>query len=160
MGISVKYDNREEYKPGWKFNEYEFKGVPIRITIGARDLEQGVIELARRDNLTKESLPIEGISQKVAKLLEDIQENLFKKALAFRQSRTRNVNTWEEFLIEIEKGGFLSCHWDGTPETEEKIKELTKATIRCIPLDAIEEEGKCIFSGKPSNKRVIFARAY
>ena len=160
MGISVKYDNREEYKPGWKFNEYEFKGVPVRITIGARDLEQGIIELARRDNLTKETIPIEGASQKVAKLLEDIQENLFNKALSFRENNTRKVDTWEEFLVEIEKGGFLSCHWDGTIETEKKVKELTKATIRCIPLDATEEEGKCIFSGKPSTQRVIFARAY
>jgi prolyl-tRNA synthetase len=159
-GISVQYDAREEYKPGWKFNEYEFKGVPVRVTIGARDLEQGVVEIARRDNLTKETLPIEGISQKIVKLLDDIQDNLFTKALSFREMGTRKVDTWEEFLVEIEKGGFLLCHWDGTPETEEKIKELSKATIRCIPLDALEEEGRCIFSGKPSAKRVVFARAY
>ncbi|MPL76905.1 Proline--tRNA ligase [bioreactor metagenome] len=159
-GISVKYDDRDAYKPGWKFNEYEFKGVPVRVTLGARDLEQGLIEIARRDTLTKESVSIEGISERIEKLLEDIQENIYNKALRFREESTREVNTWEEFLVEIEKGGFLECHWDGTPETEEKIKELTKATIRCIPLDAKEEEGKCILTGKPSNKRVVFARAY
>ena len=159
-GISVKYDDRDAYKPGWKFNEYEFKGVPVRVTLGARDLEQGLIEIARRDTLTKESMQIEGLSDKIEKLLEDIQENIYNKALHFREESTREVNSWEEFLVEIEKGGFLSCHWDGTPETEEKIKEITKATIRCIPLDAKEEEGKCIFSGKASNKRVVFARAY
>lgn len=159
-GISVKYDDRDAYKPGWKFNEYEFKGVPVRVTLGARDLEQGLVELARRDTLTKESVSIEGVSERIEKLLEDIQENIYNKALRFREESTREVNTWEEFLVEIEKGGFLECHWDGTPETEEKIKELTKATIRCIPLDAKEEEGKCILTGKPSNKRVVFARAY
>lgn len=159
-GISVKYDDRDAYKPGWKFNEYEFKGVPVRVTLGARDLEQGLIEIARRDTLTKESMQIEGLSDKIEKLLEDIQENIYNKALCFRAESTREVNSWEEFLVEIEKGGFLSCHWDGTPETEEKIKEITKATIRCIPLDEKEEEGKCIFSGKASNKRVVFARAY
>ncbi len=159
-GISVKYDDRDAYKPGWKFNEYEFKGVPVRVTLGARDLEQGLIEIARRDTLTKESVSIEGISKRIEKLLEDIQENIYNKALRFREESTREVNTWEEFLVEIEKGGFLECHWDGTPETEEKIKELTKATIRCIPLDAKEEEGKCILTGKPSNRRVVFARAY
>ncbi|MEA5098971.1 MAG: proline--tRNA ligase [Bacteroidales bacterium] len=159
-GISVKYDDRDAYKPGWKFNEYEFKGVPVRVTLGARDLEQGLVELARRDTLTKESVSIEGISERIEKLLEDIQENIYNKALRFREESTREVNTWEEFLVEIEKGGFLECHWDGTPETEEKIKELTKATIRCIPLNAKEEEGKCILTGKPSNRRVVFARAY
>ena len=159
-GISVKYDDRDAYKPGWKFNEYEFKGVPIRITLGARDLEQGLVEIARRDELTKESIPVEGLALKIEKLLEDIQANLYNKALAFREKSTREVDTWEDFLVEIEKAGFLSCHWDGTPETEEKIKEITKATIRCVPLNAKEEEGKCIFSGKPSSKRVVFARAY
>ncbi len=159
-GITVKYDDRDAYKPGWKFNEYEFKGVPVRVTLGARDLEQGLVEIARRDTLTKESVSIEGISDKIEKLLEDIQENIYNKALRFREESTKEVNSWEEFLVEIEKGGFLKCHWDGTPETEEKIKELTKATIRCIPLDAKEEEGKCILTGKPSHKRVIFARAY
>jgi len=159
-GISFKYDDRDAYKPGWKFNEYEFKGVPIRITLGARDLEQGLVEIARRDELTKEPIPVEGLAIKIEKLLEDIQTNLYNKALAFREKSTREVDTWEDFLVEIEKAGFLSCHWDGTPETEEKIKEITKATIRCVPLDAKEEEGKCIFSGKPSSKRVVFARAY
>ncbi|MBP1645566.1 MAG: prolyl-tRNA synthetase [Bacteroidetes bacterium] len=159
-GISVKYDDRDAYKPGWKFNEYEFKGVPVRVTLGARDLEQGLVEIARRDTLTKESISIEGISDKIKKLLEDIQENIYNKALHFREESTKEVNSWEEFLVEIEKGGFLKCHWDGTPETEEKIKELTKATIRCIPLDAKEEEGKCILTGKPSHKRVLFSRAY
>ncbi len=160
MSISVKYDDREEYKPGWKFNEYEFKGVPVRITIGARDLKQGVIEIARRDTLEKQTISLEGASQNIKKLLDDIQENLYKKALSFREANTREVDTWEDFMVEIEKGGFLLCHWDGTPETEEKIKELSKATIRCIPLDAKEEQGKCILTGKPSNKRVVFARAY
>ena len=159
-GISVKYDDRDAYKPGWKFNEYEFKGVPIRITLGARDLEKGLVEIARRDTLSKESVSIEGLSSMIEKLLEDIQDNIFNKAFNFRKESTREVNSWEEFLVEIEKGGFLECHWDGTPETEEKIKELTKATIRCIPLDAKEEEGKCILTGKLSKQRVVFARAY
>ena len=159
-GISVKYDDRDAYKPGWKFNEYEFKGVPVRITLGARDLEKGLVEIARRDTLSKESVSIEGLSSMIEKLLEDIQENIFNKAFNFRKESTREVNSWEEFLVEIEKGGFLECHWDGTPETEEKIKELTKATIRCIPLGAKEEEGKCILTGKLSKQRVVFARAY
>ena len=159
-GISVKYDNRTEYKPGWKFNEYEFKGVPVRIALGPRDLENGTCEVARRDTLTKENLPIEGIAEYVEKLLAEIQTNLLAKAKAFRESMTRKVDTWEEFQTEIEKNGFLLCHWDGTSETEEKIKELTKATIRCIPYDAVEEEGKCILTGKPSHRRVIFSRAY
>ncbi len=159
-GISVKYDDRDAYKPGWKFNEYEFKGVPVRITLGARDLEKGLVEIARRDTLSKESVSIEGLSSMIEKLLEDIQDNIFNKSFNFRKESTREVNSWEEFLVEIEKGGFLECHWDGTPETEEKIKELTKATIRCIPLDAKEEEGKCILTGKLSKQRVVFARAY
>ena len=159
-GISVKYDNRPEYKPGWKFNEYEFKGVPVRIALGPRDLENGTCEVARRDTLAKENLPLEVIAEYVEKLLSDIQTNLLAKAKAFRESMTRKVDTWEEFQTEIEKNGFLLCHWDGTSETEEKIKELTKATIRCIPYDAVEEEGKCILTGKPSHRRVIFSRAY
>ena len=159
-GISVKYDNRTEYKPGWKFNEYEFKGVPVRIALGPRDLENGTCEVARRDTLAKENLPLEVIAEYVEKLLSDIQTNLLAKAKAFRESMTRKVDTWEEFQTEIEKNGFLLCHWDGTSETEEKIKELTKATIRCIPYDAVEEEGKCILTGKPSHRRVIFSRAY
>lgn len=160
MNISVKYDDREEYKPGWKFNEYEFKGVPVRITIGARDLEQGLIEIARRDTLEKESISNVGASQKIKTLLDDVQENLYNKALSYREDNTRKVDSWEEFMVEIEKGGFLLCHWDGTPETEEKIKELSKATIRCIPLETEKEEGKCILTGKPPSRRVVFARAY
>lgn len=160
MNISVKYDDREEYKPGWKFNEYEFKGVPVRITIGARDLEQGLIEIARRDTLEKERISNVGASQKIKTLLDDVQENLYNKALSYREDNTRKVDSWEEFMVEIEKGGFLLCHWDGTPETEEKIKELSKATIRCIPLETEKEEGKCILTGKPSSRRVVFARAY
>jgi len=159
-GISVKYDDRDSYKPGWKFNEYEFKGVPIRVTVGARDLDKGLVEVARRDNLTKESLPIDGVSDIIEKLLDNIQENLYNRAIRFREENSREVDIWEDFVVEIEKGGFLYCHWDGTPETEEKIKELTKATIRCIPLDAKTEEGKCILTGKPSYKRVVFAKAY
>jgi prolyl-tRNA synthetase len=160
MDISVKYDDREQYSMGWKFNEYEFKGVPVRITIGARDLEKGIIEISRRDTLEKQSYPLEGVSDIVASLLQQIQENLYKKALAFRQSHTIKVDRWEDFTQKIEEGGFLLCHWDGTAETEEKIKELTKATIRCIPLESEAEEGKCVFSGQPSHGRVIFARAY
>ena len=159
-GISVKYDNRPEYKPGWKFNEYEFKGVPVRLAIGPRDLENGTCEVCRRDTLEKETMPIEGIAEHVEKLMETIQQNIFQKALDFRLSQTRKVDTWEDFKVEIEKNGFLLCHWDGTTETEERIKEETKATIRCIPYDAPEEEGKCIYSGKPSHRRVIFARSY
>ncbi len=159
--ISVKYDDRREYKPGWKFHEYEFKGVPVRITVGARDLAEGKCEIARRDTLEKELVDIASVVELAEQRLQDIQKNLFDKALKFRLDNTREVNTWEEFVETLEKeGGFISAHWDGTPETEEKIKELTKATIRCIPLDAKEEEGKCVFSGKPSNRRVIFAKAY
>lgn len=160
-GISVKYDDRREYKPGWKFHEYEFKGVPVRITVGARDLAEGKCEIARRDTLEKELVDIASVVELAEQRLQDIQKNLFDKALKFRLDNTREVNTWEKFVEILEKeGGFISAHWDGTPETEEKIKELTKATIRCIPLDAKEEEGKCVFSGKPSNRRVIFAKAY
>ena len=160
LGISVKYDDRTEYKPGWKFNEYEFKGVPVRLALGARDLENGTCEVCRRDTLEKTSVPMEGLAQYVQNLLNDIQASLLQRALDFRLAQTRKVDTWEEFQVEIEKGGFLLCHWDGTTETEEKVKELTKATIRCIPYDAPEEEGTCIFSGKPSHRRVIFARSY
>ena len=159
-GLVVKYDNRSEYKPGWKFNEYEFKGVPVRLAIGPRDLENGTCEVCRRDTLEKITMPIEGIADHVADLMEQIQQNLFKKAADFRASMTRKVDTWDDFKVEIEKNGFLLCHWDGTQETEERIKEETKATIRCIPFDAPEEEGKCIYSGKPSHRRVVFARSY
>lgn len=159
-GISVKYDNRTEYKPGWKFNEYEFKGVPVRLAIGPRDLENGTCEVCRRDTLEKQNQPLEGIVEYVEQLLADIQTNLLAKAKDFRASMTRKVDTWEDFKVEIEKNGFLLCHWDGTTETEERIKEETKATIRCIPYDAEEEEGTCIYSGKPSHRRVIFSRSY
>ncbi len=160
LGLTVKYDDRDNFTPGWKFNEYEFKGYPVRLAIGPRDLENGTVEVARRDTLSKEIMPLEGIESKVADLLEQIQENLFNRALRFRESNTRKVNSWEEFKEEIEKGGFLLAHWDGTPETEEKIKEETKATIRLIPLNPEPEPGKCVYSGKPSTFRVVFARSY
>jgi prolyl-tRNA synthetase len=160
LGISVKYDNNDNKKPGWKFAEYELKGVPLRLAIGARDLENGTVEVARRDTLTKETVPTENVDQYIARLLKDIQANIYKKAFDYRASVTREVNSYDEFKVEIEKGGFLMCHWDGTPETEEKIKEETKATIRCIPLDGDTTPGFCMVTGKPSAQRVIFARAY
>src|SRR5690554_5282383 len=160
LGISVKYDNADNKKPGWKFSEYELKGVPVRLAIGARDLENNTIEVARRDTLTKETLSCDGIENYIKELLEEIQENIYKKALDFRISQTREVDSYDEFKIEIEKGGFLLCHWDGTPETEELIKNETKATIRCIPLEGDKTPGKCMVTGKPSKQRVIFARSY
>jgi prolyl-tRNA synthetase len=161
LGISVKYDDRDTQKPGWKFNEYEFKGVPVRLAIGPRDLENGMAEVARRDTLQKSSVSLDDIANYVAKLLDEIQENLFRRAQEFRDRSTTEVNTWEEFNEVLDnRGGFILAHWDGSPETEEKIKEATKATIRCIPLDSMEETGTCIFSGKPSARRVLFARAY
>lgn len=159
-GIRVKYDSRDTYKPGWKFNEYELKGVPVRLAIGMRDIEKGVIEVARRDTLTKETVPMTGLDSYVATLLDTIQENLFAKASANRENNTWRVDTWEEFEKTLNKGGFVFAHWDGTPETEEKIKEISKATIRCIPLNNPLEEGVCILTGKPSSQRVVFARAY
>lgn len=159
-GISVKFDSADNQSPGFKFAEYELKGVPIRLAIGNRDIENGTIELARRDTKTKQSMPFDGIAEVVAKTLEDIQSSIYQKALNFRTENTHQVNSWDEFLTQIEKGGFISAHWDGSSETEEKIKEITKATIRCIPLDSLEEAGTCVFTGKPSNRRVIFARAY
>ena len=159
-GIRVKYDSRDTYKPGWKFNEYELKGVPVRLAIGMRDIEKGVIEVARRDTLTKETVPMTGLDSYVATLLDTIQENLFAKASANRENNTWRVDTWEEFEKALNKGGFVFAHWDGTPETEEKIKEISKATIRCIPLNNPLEEGVCILTGKPSSQRVVFARAY
>lgn len=160
LGITVKYDDRDNFTPGWKFNEYEFKGYPVRLAIGPRDLENGTVEVARRDTLTKEIMPMEGVEAKVAALLDEIQDNLYQKALRFRESNTRKVDSWEEFKVEIEKGGFLLAHWDGTPETEEKIKEETKATIRLIPLNPEPEPGHCIYTGKLSPYRVVFARSY
>ncbi len=160
-GISVKYDDKDGKKPGWKFAEYELKGVPVRLAIGPRDLLNGTVEVARRDTLTKEVMPVEGIAERIEKLLAEIQENIYRKALAFRNENTRKADSWDEFkTILNEKGGFISAHWDGTKETELKIKEETKATIRCIPLEGEAEEGKCIYSGKPSTGRVLFAVAY
>lgn len=160
LGISFKYDNADNKKPGWKFSEYELKGVPVRIAIGARDLESGTVEVMRRDTLQKETMSFDGIAEHIKSLLDDIQANIFKKALDYRASVTREVNSYEEFKVEIEKGGFISAHWDGTPETEEKIKEETKATIRCIPLEGDKTPGKCMVTGRPSACRVLFARAY
>lgn len=160
LGIRVKYDGRDTHKPGWKFNEYELKGVPVRIAIGPRDVEAGVVELARRDTLTKSSVPMEGLESYVQGLLDEIQANLFAKAKSFRDAGTQSVDTWEDFEAALDRGGFVMAHWDGTPETEEAIKDRTKATIRCIPIDAPEETGNCILTGKPSNRRVAFARAY
>ncbi|RKD90523.1 proline--tRNA ligase [Mangrovibacterium diazotrophicum] len=160
-GISVKYDNSDTKKPGWKFAEYELKGVPVRLAVGPRDLENGTVEVARRDTLTKEVAQLENIDQFVADLLEDIQANIYKKAFDYRTEHTTKVDNYEEFKNVLKgKGGFVLAHWDGTPETEQKIKEETKATIRCIPFEGEKEEGKCIYSGKPSSQRVLFAIAY
>ena len=159
-GIAVKYDNADNKRPGFKFADYELKGVPVRLAMGGRDLENDTVELMRRDTLEKQTLPCEGIDAYVQDLLEEIQQNIYRKALAFREAQTREVNSYDEFKEEIEKGGFLLCHWDGTPETEEKIKEETKATIRCIPLDGDRTPGKCMVTGKPSAGRVIIARSY
>ncbi len=161
LNISVKFDNRTTQKPGFKFNEYELKGVPVRIAIGPKDLENGTYEVARRDTLTKEIVSKEGIEVYIQNLLETIQTNLFDRAFEYRNTHITEVDTFEEFKNLLDsKGGFFAAHWDGTPETEEKIKELTKATIRCIPLNRMEEPGMCMFSGKPSVGRVLFAKAY
>lgn len=161
LGISVKYDNKTNFKPGFKFNEHELRGVPIRIAIGPKDLENKTFEIARRDNLTKELISKDNVVSYVQSLLIEIQENLYKKALAYRNSHITEVNSFEEFKNVLEtKTGFIAAHWDGSSQTEEKIKELTKATIRCIPLDAKQENGVCIYSGKPSERRVLFAKAY
>jgi prolyl-tRNA synthetase len=160
-GISVKYDDRDNNKPGWKFADYELKGVPVRLAIGPRDLENKTIEVARRDTLTKETIPIDKINEFIPKLLDDIQTNIYNKALNFRKENTFYIDTWDDFLKTLDNpGGFIMAHWDGTVETEEKIKEETKATIRCIPFDSPEEDGKCVYSGKPSKRRVLFARSY
>ena len=159
-GISVKFDDNDTKKPGWKFAEYELKGVPVRLALGSRDLENGTIEVARRDTLTKETYSIEGIEDHIEQLLEDIQKNIYQKALDFRAKTTKTVDTYEEFKVAIEEGGFILAHWDGTPETEEKIKAETKATIRCIPLQGDKTPGVCMVTGKPSSQRVLFARAY
>ena len=160
-GVSVKFDDRDTYRPGAKFAEYELKGVPVRIAIGKRDLENGTVEIARRDTLEKQTVAQNDVVDFVSNLLEEIQDNLFQKAIDFRAEHTTSVYNFEEFKTAIaNKGGFVSAHWDGTEETENKIKDLTKATIRCIPNDAKEEIGTCVFSGKPSSKRVLFAKAY
>jgi prolyl-tRNA synthetase len=160
-GISVKYDDRDNNTPGWKFADYELKGVPVRLAIGPRDLQNNTIEVARRDTLTKETIPVDKVSEYIPMLLEEIQSAIYQKALNFRKENTFYIDTWDEFKkILDEPGGFIMAHWDGTAETEEKIKEETKATIRCIPFDSPEEEGKCVYSGKPSGRRVLFARSY
>ena len=160
QGVRVKYDDRDTYKPGWKFNEYELKGVPLRVAIGPRDLANGVVELARRDTLTKETVPVEGLAASVPGRLAEIQQAMYDRALAYREANMHVVDSWAEFESALDAGGFVSAHWDGTPETEERIKELTKATIRCIPLHNALEDGVCVLTGAPSKQRVLFARAY
>ncbi len=161
LGISVKFDDRDTHKPGWKFAEYELKGVPVRLALGTRDLANGTIEVARRDTLEKKTYPQEGIAQVIKKLLDEIQDNIYKKALNYRTKHTYTANTYNEFKSIIDnKGGFVYAHWDGTAETEQKIKDETKATIRCIPVDNKLEDGVCIYSGKPSKQMVLFAKAY
>ncbi len=160
MGISVKYDDADNKRPGFKFADYELKGVPVRLAIGVRDIENGTIEIMRRDTLEKSVAQLSGIAAMVKDLLEEIQENIYQKALNHRESMTTIVDSYDDFKVQIEKGGFILAHWDGTPETEEKIKEETKATIRCIPLDGDKTPGKCMVTGRPSKQRVIFARNY
>ena len=161
MGISVKYDDDSNQKPGWKFAEYELKGVPVRLAIGERDLENGTVEIARRDTKEKQTVAFDGVEEKISALLDDIQQNIYNKALDLRNSMITRVDTYEDFKEQLEtKGGFFLCHWDGTPETEERIKAETKATIRCIPFDEAPEEGKCMVTGKPSHHRVLIAKAY
>jgi len=159
-GIVAKLDDDDNKRPGFKFAEYELRGVPVRLAMGMRDYEAGTVEVARRDTKTKGTVAFEGIADHISALLDEIQQNMYNKALAFRDSHIRKADTWEEFLKLIEEPGFISAHWDGTSETEDKIKELTKATIRCIPMNNPQEDGKCVFSGAPSKERVIFARAY
>jgi prolyl-tRNA synthetase len=160
-GISVKYDDSDNKKPGWKFAEYEMKGVPVRLAIGPRDLDNGTVEVARRDTMEKNVVPLEGITEYTEQLLQNIQQNIFKKALDFRTKSITKVDSWDEFKeILNSTGGYIWAHWDGTAETEEKIKEETKATIRCLPLDNEQEEGVCVYSGKPSRQRVLFGLAY
>ncbi|KAB1066192.1 proline--tRNA ligase [Salibacter halophilus] len=159
-GFIVRFDDRDTHKPGWKFAEYEFKGVPTRIAIGPKDMEKGTVELARRDTLEKQFVPMDEVADIIPGLLDEIQENLFDRAKKFRDENTTEVDNWEDFKKAIKKGGFVSAHWDGTAETENKIKESTKATIRCIPLNNKKEDGKCVFSGNPSKERVLFAKAY
>lgn len=160
-GVRVKYDDNDNARPGWKFAEYEMKGVPVRVALGLRDLENNTVELARRDTKEKQSVSMDGLPERIVNLLAEIQQAIYNKALAYRDSHITKVNTWDEFVSTInEKGGFVSAFWDGTSETEDAIKDKTKATIRCIPLDNPEEEGICVFSGKPAKQRVLFAQAY
>ncbi|HRF23176.1 MAG TPA: His/Gly/Thr/Pro-type tRNA ligase C-terminal domain-containing protein, partial [Chitinophagaceae bacterium] len=161
LGIRVIYDNNDNNRPGWKFAEYEMKGVPVRLAVGARDLEKNVVEIARRDSKEKSTVSLDGIASYIQNLLKEIQQNLFDKAKAYRDSHITNANSWDEFVKLLdEKGGFIAAHWDGTAETEEAIKEKTKATIRCIPLENKQEDGVCVLTGKASTQRVLFARAY
>jgi prolyl-tRNA synthetase len=161
LGISVKYDNRDTHKPGFKFADYELKGVPVRLAIGPRDIENHTVEVARRDTLTKETIPLESVSDYIPGLLNEIQDNILKKARKFRDDNTFYIDKWTDFIKTLDdQGGFIMAHWDGTVETETRIKEETKATIRCIPFDSPDEEGRCIYSGKPSMRRVLFARSY
>ena len=160
LGVSVKFDADDKYKPGYKFAEYELRGVPVRLAIGMRDLENSTVEVARRDTLSKETIPLDGIEEKIVALLDEIQTSIYQKALQFREANTFQIDSWEDFKTQIEKGGFIEAHWDGTSETEEKIKAETKATIRLIPLDDFAEAGKCVYTGEPSPKRVVFARSY
>ena len=161
LGISVKYDNSDNARPGWKFAEYELKGVPVRIAMGLRDIENNVAEVARRDTKEKKPVSLDGLPATIKDLLDEIQQNIYNRALSFRNENIREANSWDEFVTLLdEKAGFISAHWDGTPETEEKIKDQTKATIRCIPLNNKMEAGKCILTGEPSVQRVLFARAY
>ena len=161
LGIRIIYDNNDNNRPGWKFAEYEMKGVPVRLAVGARDLEKNVVEIARRDSKEKSTVSLDGIASYIQNLLKEIQQNLFDKAKAYRDSHITNANSWDEFVKLLdEKGGFIAAHWDGTAETEEAIKEKTKATIRCIPLENKQEDGVCVLTGKASTQRVLFARAY
>ena len=161
LGIRVKYDNNDNSRPGWKFAQYELQGVPVRLAMGLRDMENNVVEIARRDTKEKSSVSLDGVANTVAKLLEEIQQNMYNKALTFRNENITVVDNWDDFVKVLdEKGGFISAHWDGTAETEEKIKEQTKATIRCIPMNNKQEEGKCVMTGNASVQRVLFARAY
>jgi prolyl-tRNA synthetase len=159
-GITVKYDDSDNRKPGWKFAEYELKGVPVRLAMGPRDLENATVEIARRDTMEKNVTSVENVEEYIENLLEEIQAGIFQKALDFRSANTVKVDTYDEFKKAVKKGGFVLAHWDGTSETEDKIKSDTKATIRCLPLEYEEEKGTCIFSGKPSGRRVLFAQAY
>jgi prolyl-tRNA synthetase len=161
LGYAVKFDDRDTHKPGFKFAEWELKGVPIRIAIGPRDLDNGTLEIARRDTKEKKTIKIDAVNETIPALLAEIQQNIYDRAKKFRDEKTTEVNSYEELKKVLdEKGGFVSAHWDGTVETEIAVKEQTKATIRCIPLDARQESGKCVYSGKPSQRRVLFARAY